>query len=29
MSLVAGEGSDSKEYSFFYVGIRLTDQGHG
>jgi hypothetical protein len=29
MDLVAGAGSDSTEYSFFSVGMRLTDAGHG
>ncbi|KAJ4792475.1 Insulin-degrading enzyme [Rhynchospora pubera] len=28
MSLMAWEGSDSKEYSFFSISIRLTDEGH-
>ncbi|KAE8798501.1 zinc-metallopeptidase, peroxisomal-like [Hordeum vulgare] len=28
MDLVAGESSDSTEYSFFSVGMRLTDAGH-
>uniref|UniRef100_A0A453FNW9 Insulin-degrading enzyme n=2 Tax=Aegilops tauschii subsp. strangulata TaxID=200361 RepID=A0A453FNW9_AEGTS len=28
MDLVAGAGSDSNEYSFFSVGMRLTDAGH-
>ncbi|KAJ3696077.1 hypothetical protein LUZ60_001454 [Juncus effusus] len=28
MSLTAGEGSDSNEYSFFEICMRLTDEGH-
>ncbi|KAJ3687007.1 hypothetical protein LUZ61_016171 [Rhynchospora tenuis] len=28
MGLMAGAGSDSNEYSFFSVSIRLTDEGH-
>lgn len=28
MNLVAGEGSDSTQYSFFSVSMRLTDAGH-
>jgi insulysin len=29
MDLAAGAGSDSTEYSFFSVSMRLTDSGHG
>jgi secreted Zn-dependent insulinase-like peptidase len=29
MNLMAGECSDSNEYSFFSVSMRLTDAGHG
>jgi hypothetical protein len=29
MSLEAGEGDRSYEFSFFSVGIQLTDVGHG
>jgi len=29
MSLSAGEGDWSSEFSFFYVIIELTDAGHG
>ncbi|KAL5226535.1 hypothetical protein ABZP36_014800 [Zizania latifolia] len=28
MSLMAGEGSDSAQYSFFSISMRLTDAGH-
>jgi len=29
MNLMAGESTDSNEYSFFSVSMRLTDAGHG
>lgn len=29
MNLMAGEGTDSTEYSFFEISMRLTDAGHG
>jgi hypothetical protein len=29
MNLMAGESTDSTEYSFFSISMRLTDAGHG